>query len=138
MVDPYRPPACRWCAGNRGLEYGTAPGTTVRAGGSGRVTFAGTVAGVRYVVVAQAGGLRATYGRLGTVAVRTGDPVVRGSAVGTTSGLLYFGVRVGNRYVDPSDHLLRTSRRPRLIPIRGRPRPPTRSGLTCTAGEGRR
>ena len=26
MVDPYRPPACPWCPGNRGLTFGTSPG----------------------------------------------------------------------------------------------------------------
>ena len=31
VVDPFRPPAGPYGAGNRGLEYGTRPGTEVRA-----------------------------------------------------------------------------------------------------------
>lgn len=138
VIDPYRPPACRWCAGNRGLDYGTTPGMTVRSAAGGIVDFAGSVAGVRYVVVAHGGGVRTTYGRLGAVSVRAGEPVRRGTAVGTTLGSLHFGVRLGARYADPADFLVRVVRRARLVPLEGRPRPSRRTGLTCTAREGRR
>ena len=63
VVDPFRDPGCAWCPGNRGLTYGVATGTVVRAAAAGSVTFSGRVAGTRYVVVEHAaGGLRATYG----------------------------------------------------------------------------
>ena len=58
----YREPACRYCAGHRGIDFDSRPGDSVRAVAAGEVTFAGSVAGTRYVVVAQADGLRATYG----------------------------------------------------------------------------
>ena len=51
---PFRAPACAYCPGNRGLEYDAAVGSPVRAAAAGTVTFAGVVAGVRYVVVAPA------------------------------------------------------------------------------------
>ena len=64
IADHFRDPPCPWCAGNRGLQYAVAAGTPVRAAAAGTVTFAGLVAGVRYVVLAHADGLRATYGGL--------------------------------------------------------------------------
>jgi len=51
VVDGFRPPASLYGAGNRGLEYGTEPGTEVRAVAAGRVVFAGSVAGTRAVTV---------------------------------------------------------------------------------------
>ena len=74
IVDPFREPACAQCAGNRGLEYATAPGTPVRAVAGGIVSFSGVVAGTRYVVVDQPDGYRTTYGRLAAATARTGAP----------------------------------------------------------------
>ena len=72
VADPFREPACAWCPGNRGIEYGTGAGR--RSCGRRRpatVTFAGVVAGTRYVVVDHADGrLRATYGNLASSALR--------------------------------------------------------------------
>src|SRR5690349_13785767 len=31
IIDRFRPPACSWCPGNRGIDYAVAPGTPVRA-----------------------------------------------------------------------------------------------------------
>lgn len=132
VVDPFRPPACTWCAGNRGLEYGTPSGTIVRAVAAGEVTFSGTVAGERYVVVRHADGRRATYGGLESSSLRTGDAVVAGVSVGLTAGHLHFGLRDGDTYVDPAPFLGRLVGRPRLVPDDGtaaRPAPPPR--LRC-------
>ncbi|MDJ0768593.1 MAG: M23 family metallopeptidase [Ilumatobacter sp.] len=133
VTDPFREPACRWCAGNRGIEYGTPPGTTVRAVAGGRVSFAGDVAGTTYVVVRHRDGLRTTYGNLRHTHLDDGDLVVRGARVGTTDGRLHFGLRDGSRYVDPSPYLGRWMRRPRLIPVDGSPgRPSPPATLRCT------
>jgi murein DD-endopeptidase MepM/ murein hydrolase activator NlpD len=132
VVDPFRPPSCAWCAGNRGLEYGTSGGTIVRAVAAGEVTFSGTVAGVRYVVVRHADGRRATYGGLATSPVHTGDVVAARSVVGTTDGHLHFGLREGDLYLDPAPLLGRLVGRPRLVPVDGtaaRAGPPPR--LRC-------
>jgi len=88
VADPFRPPACTWCAGNRGIEYRVAPGTTIRAAATGEVTFSGAVAGVRYLVVRSADGHRQTYGRLDASgsAFGIGDRVVAGTPVGTAGG----------------------------------------------------
>jgi len=134
VVDPYREPACRWCAGNRGVTYGAVRGAVVRAAAAGTVTFSGDVAGVRYVVVAHAaGGLRATYGGLGSTRLGAGDRIARGDVVGVAAGEVHFGLRRGEAYVDPTPMLGRVVARPRLVPTDGtarRPGPPPR--LDCT------
>ncbi len=127
VVDPFRPPPCPWCAGNRGLEYRTAPGGRVRSVAAGTVAFSGAVAGTRYVVVTLASGWKVTYGRLAGTAVARGDRVVAGAVVGTVGRAFFFGLRVGGSYVDPAPHLGRLVGRPRLIPLDGgppRPAPP--------------
>jgi murein DD-endopeptidase MepM/ murein hydrolase activator NlpD len=132
VVDPFRLPPCSWCAGNRGLEYGTPPGTVVHAVASGEVTFSGTVAGERYVVVRHADGRRATYGGLASASLRVGDAVTARAVVGITAAHLHFGLRDGDTYVDPAPMLGRLVGRTRLVPDDGtapRAAPPPR--LRC-------
>jgi murein DD-endopeptidase MepM/ murein hydrolase activator NlpD len=132
VSDPFRTPECPYCAGNRGLEYAPADATPVVAGAAGSVTFAGSVAGVKYVVVELAGGYRLTYGRLATIAVARGQAVVAGQVVATTTRRLFFGVRLGEDYLDPSAFLATALLRPHLVPLDGgrrRPGPPVR--LSC-------
>lgn len=123
VIDPFREPACAWCPGNRGLEYGTSPGTAVRAVAAGEVSFAGRVAGVGYVVVRHGDGLRATYGGVSSQ-LRTGMPVVAAMVIGTTEGTLHFGLRRGADYLDPAPFLGVVAGRARLVPVDGAaPRP---------------
>jgi murein DD-endopeptidase MepM/ murein hydrolase activator NlpD len=119
VVDPFRPPACPWCPGNRGLEYRIGTDVDVHAVDDGVVTFAGAVAGTRYVVVATAGGERVTYGRLDDVDVEAGDEVRAGRRVGTASGVFFLGLRDGESYLDPAPRLGRLVFRPRLVPLDG-------------------
>src|SRR5690606_4613334 len=91
VVDPFRPPACPWCPGNRGLTFGTPPGAVVRAVAAGRITFAGPVAGTVYLVVELANGWRVTYGNLSELTVGLGDPVVGGMQLGRAAGEFHFG-----------------------------------------------
>jgi murein DD-endopeptidase MepM/ murein hydrolase activator NlpD len=88
----------------------------VRAAAAGRVTFAGVVAGVRYVVLAHADGLRATYGGLTSSLLSVGDRVPAGAVVGASGAGLHFGVRRGDVYLDPEPMLGELRRRPRLVP----------------------
>ncbi|MEP7201226.1 MAG: M23 family metallopeptidase [Ilumatobacteraceae bacterium] len=122
IVDPFRSPACTYCPGNRGLEYQPSPGSGVIAAAPGVVTFSGVVAGVRYVVIDQTDGRSATYGRLSSPSVAVGTRVGRGDPVGTTTERFYFGLRFGNRYVDPAPFLGVLRYRPRLVPVDGSPR----------------
>jgi murein DD-endopeptidase MepM/ murein hydrolase activator NlpD len=129
IVDPFRAPACSFCPGNRGLEYQPAAGSRVVAAAPGVVGFSGVVAGVRYLVVDQFDGRTATYGRLASVLVGVGDSVRAGEALATTTARFFFGLRQGDRYVDPAPFLGVPHYRPRLLPIDGseprRAPPPT-------------
>lgn len=119
VVDEFRQPPCPFCAGNRGLEYRVPANARVSAVASGVVTWAGEVAGTRYVVVRHGNGWRVTYGRLSATSLQPGDRVVRGTVVGTASGEFYFGLRVGTTYRDPAPYLGRLVGRPRLVPVDG-------------------
>jgi murein DD-endopeptidase MepM/ murein hydrolase activator NlpD len=120
VVDPFRAPGCRWCPGNRGMDFATAAGTTVRAAASGNVVFAGSVAGVTWLTLSHAGDVLITYGPMDRLDVALGDAVRAGQSLGTTAGWLHFGVRIGGRYVDPAPlfeqlvHLV-----PRLVRLDG-------------------
>ncbi len=90
------------------MDFVAPAGTAVRAANAGTVTFAGSVAGTLHVVVAHQGGLRTSASFLATVTVRRGQRVAHGDVIGTTGngpdehvGVLHFGLRVGDRYVDP-------------------------------------
>jgi len=103
IVDPFRPPAENWNAGNRGIEYATTPGTLVGAAAAGEVVFAGPVADGLHVVVLHDDGLRTSYSFLALVAVHRGDKVTQGQTVGTTQERFHFGVRAGDDvYLDPA------------------------------------
>lgn len=133
VADPFRSPACRWCPGNRGLEYDIGPGAAIRAAAGGLVSFAGPVAGTIYVVVQHPSGLRTTYGRLASASVQEGDTVGAGTEVGRSATGLFFGVRLGDTYLDPASYLLRVYFPPRLVPLGGPRRPGRSAGLTCVA-----
>ncbi len=139
VTDPFRAPACPYCAGQRGIEYRVAANASVRAVAAGTVSWAGTVAGTRYVVVRHANGWRATYGMLTSSSLQAGDTVVRRARIGSAHGSFYFGLRVGEEYRDPAPYLGRLVGRPRLVPIDARPArlpPPPRLRCTSVAGGG--
>ncbi|MEY2397693.1 MAG: hypothetical protein QOJ00_867 [Actinomycetota bacterium] len=116
VTDPFRPPANPYGAGNRGLTYETQPGSPVRASASGRVTFAGQVGGALHVVVRHADGVRTSYSFLRSIAVRNGQSVAQGDAVGTTGSSFHFGARIGDAYVDPAILLESGPARVHLVP----------------------
>ena len=115
VSDPFRRPATPYGAGNRGLEYDTRPGEVVVAAAAGEVTFAGSVAGRRYVTVQHRDGVRTAYGPLGRLApgVRPGTSVAAGDAVGTAGDVVLWTARIGDVYVDPAI-LLAASGPPRV------------------------
>lgn len=117
VVDPFRPPASRFGPGNRGLEYGTAPGTEVRAAADGIVTFAGSVAGTRHVTIRHHDGLRTTYSFLDRVDVALGQRVEQGQVLGTTVGHLHLGARAGDAYLDPASLFAAGPPRVELVPF---------------------
>jgi murein DD-endopeptidase MepM/ murein hydrolase activator NlpD len=130
MVDPFREPACTWCAGNRGIEYEVDRNSRVSAAGSGTVVFVGEVAETLYVVVELPGGWRHTYGRLASTRVVTGDVVIAGAEIARTTMEFLFGLRIGDEYADPAPYIGELVGRARLIPVDGsdpRAAPPARA-----------
>jgi hypothetical protein len=109
VVRPFDPPESRFGAGHLGADLAAPPRTPVVAAGPGVVSFAGTVAGSRHVVVAHAGDLRTSYSFLAAISVRRGQSVRAGEVVGTTGGtghghdgdVLHVGLRSGETYLDP-------------------------------------
>lgn len=101
VVDSFRPPATRFSAGNRGLEYGTVGGEIVRAADSGIVVFAGAVGGRRHVVVDHGDGLRSTYAYVSRIAVVRGQRVAQGARVAIAAAGFHLTARLGVSYVDP-------------------------------------
>jgi murein DD-endopeptidase MepM/ murein hydrolase activator NlpD len=132
VTDPFRAPPCPYCSGNRGIEYAVERTATVRAVASGTVTWSGSVAGTRYVIVRHANGWRTTYGQLDSTSLSSGDRVLTRTVIGTATRVFYFGLRIGDVYTDPQPFLGRVVGRPRLVPVdgsRARPTPPPR--LRC-------
>ena len=101
VIDQFRAPSCKWCSGNRGIEYRTEPGSIVTAATGGIVSFVGMVAGTRYVVVKTNDKLLVTHGRLQSVSVKSGAVIAVGQTIGRAGESLYIGVRVNGQYTDP-------------------------------------
>ncbi len=93
-------------SGHWGVDWVVPVGTTVRAAGPGRVSFAGQVAGNLTVTITHRGHLRTSYSYLSAVFVRTGDLLASGDPIGA-SGIahgrpaLHFSTRIGRGYVNP-------------------------------------
>lgn len=133
VVDPFRPPTCVWCPGNRGIEYGPTLGHEVRAAAAGTVSFSGRVAGPLYVVLQHSDGTRTTYGGLLTTDRSRGEYVALGEMVGTAGFTLHFGLRRGDDYLDPTPMLGRLQRQARLVPVDGTPPRPAGDHVRCVA-----
>ncbi|WP_419841776.1 murein hydrolase activator EnvC family protein [Candidatus Poriferisodalis sp.] len=102
VIDPFRPPAERWGAGNRGWEFATQPDSPFWAAAHGVVSFAGPVGGRLHVTVSHPDGLRVSYSGVATIGVRRGQHVEQGRRLGTTGKRLHVGVRRGDVYLDPA------------------------------------
>jgi murein DD-endopeptidase MepM/ murein hydrolase activator NlpD len=101
-------PATRWGPGHRGVDLAADPGDPIHAAGEGSVSFAGAVAGVRWVSVAHNDGVVTSYGPLASIAVEEGDTVRQGGVLGTLApghGPLHTGLhwsaRRDGEYIDP-------------------------------------
>jgi hypothetical protein len=123
---------------HRGVDL-AAGGEPVRAACSGRVVFAGRVAG-EGTVSQRCGRWRVSYAPLTRIAVRAGAAAGPGTRLGRASGALHFGVRREGRrfgYVDPLPFF--ASRRsppppqaaPRGVGRRGRPEPAVARSITA-------
>ena len=116
VIDGFRLPAGEYGPGNRGLEYATTPGTSVRAVGAGVVTFAGPVGGRLAVSVRHADGRVSSLTGLTVVRVAVGELVARGQSLGVAGSRTHLGIREDGRYVDPAPVLCHGRRRAVLVP----------------------
>ena len=121
---PFAPPASRYGSGHRGADLLSTPGAAVRAAGSGRVSYAGLLAG-RGVVVVVHGALRTTYEPV-TSTVPVGAEVTSGQPLGrleaghvgcAAPACLHWGLRRGEDYLDPVRLLQQGPMR--LLPLNG-------------------
>ncbi len=101
IIDPFRPPAGPYAPGNRGLEYDTTPGQTVRASAAGTVTFSGQVGGHLFVTIRHSPSLRTTVGFVDSVEVSTGERVTKGQRIATAGHTMHFTARRNGTYIDP-------------------------------------
>jgi murein DD-endopeptidase MepM/ murein hydrolase activator NlpD len=106
---PFDAPAEPWSPGHRGVDLAAGAGAQVLAPADGIVTFAGTVVDRGVVTVQHPGGLRSSLEPV-TWSVAAGARVSRGQPVGTVQAAsghcapawcLHWGVRRGERYLDP-------------------------------------
>jgi murein DD-endopeptidase MepM/ murein hydrolase activator NlpD len=147
----FEAPRTRFGPGHVGIDYAVPPGTEVRAISDGVVTFAGSVAGARHVVVQHGGALRTSLSFLASVAVRRGQRVAGGDLVGTSGGsgsghdgsVVHLGLRRGERYLDPRVLFAPPdlTRAVRLVPLHGVPErlatpAEERRGLLASLGAG--
>lgn len=117
-------------AGHRGIDFPGAVGDAVRAVAPGRVSFAGTVAGVGVVTVDH-GSERSTYQPV-KARVHRGDAVEAGDLLGRlvgsgshcASACLHLGRLRGKTYLDPTERLDASARFRLVDPSGPPPRPP--------------
>jgi hypothetical protein len=122
VVRDFDPPPRPWLSGHRGVDLAARPGQPVYAAGTGRVGFAGRLAG-RGVVTVLHGALRTSYLPVHP-AVRIGQHVAAGQRLGVVADdpghcgrepCLHWGLRRGMAYLDPLSLLGRG--RVRLLPV---------------------
>lgn len=109
VLRGFEPAATPYGPGHRGIDIEADAGTPVRAAERGIVTFAGRIAGERFLSILHVDGVRTTYSWLSRIDVLEGDTVQRGSVVGLTgqghpgSGTahLHLGAKLDDVYLDP-------------------------------------
>lgn len=140
IVEPFVEPACQFCAGHRTVDIALGPDRRVVAPVSGRVVFAGEVAGRRFVSI-RSGEYTVTLGGFEVMTTAAGAPVRSGDPIGwgTRGQPIALSLRISaggpdERYLDPGRSLAHRVGRARLVPLDGtRPRP-TSTRLVCPAG----
>ncbi|GIG53249.1 M23 family metallopeptidase [Demequina activiva] len=112
-LDVARIPVHEWLPGHRGIDLAAAHGQPVVAPAPGTVTFAGIVVNRPVLTVTHDDGARTSLEPVDAT-VEVGTRVVAGAPIGTVAqtpghcvpvACVHWGVRVGERYVDPLDVL---------------------------------
>ncbi|MFE6716884.1 murein hydrolase activator EnvC family protein [Streptomyces albidoflavus] len=145
----WEPPATDFGPGHRGVDLTAPVGTTVRAAATGRVSFAGPVAGRGVLTIELSGSgatpLRITYEPVRPL-VAVGDEVVAGQPVAVLEAgthcphsCLHWGLLHGKEYLDPLSLLPEWMLRrgpSRLLPVSGVPEPSADRSLAAEANPG--
>ena len=118
VVRPFQPTHPR---GHWGVDLASSPAAVVRSPASGRVTFAGRVAGMQSVTIALQSRVRVSLSYLSEIWVVPNQQLAVGQPLGrpgTDHGLsaVHLSVRVAGEYIDPLPSL---GCRPPSVPIRG-------------------
>lgn len=107
LARAFEAPPAPWAAGHRGVDLLAPVGADVVAPADGTVTFAGPVAGRGVLTVLHPDGRRSSVEPV-EPAVAVGHRVRAGDRLGTVAdgghcagACLHWGVREGDRYVDP-------------------------------------
>jgi murein DD-endopeptidase MepM/ murein hydrolase activator NlpD len=126
LVRGFEEPAGPFGPGHRGVDFAAVPGVPVRAPASGRVTFAGRVAGTTWVTIEVAPAVLVTLGPLRTLESSVGQATATGVRLGTLESghagadpsvaAVHLGLRVDGTYIDPLPWLAGLAR-PRLAPL---------------------
>ncbi|MEW6553986.1 MAG: M23 family metallopeptidase [Actinomycetota bacterium] len=111
VIRPFNPPQGPYGAGGHaGIDIALARGSEVRASADGTVSFAGSTPVGTCVSVIHRGGFKTTYVSLASPAVRSGQEVQAGQALGTSDGAkdhscsvphLHFGIYLNGVALDP-------------------------------------
>lgn len=97
-------------SGHWGVDYSAPPRTSVSAPVRGRVSFAGSVAGMKSVTIQPVAGFKVSLSYLFRVDVHAGDWVGRGERLGLTGyedgrAVVHMSTRLDNVYVDPAKQM---------------------------------
>lgn len=97
-------------AGHWGVDYAADPGELVVAPVSGRVSFAGSVAGMNSVTIQPLTGYKVSVSYLREISTTSGAWLARGIPLGTAGmahgrGGVHLSVRIDDKYVDPAGHM---------------------------------
>lgn len=99
LSHPYSP-AQPW------LMFDSSPGTAVCAAADGVVSAVSQLSDGSFGVLIDHGdGLESVTASLAEIGVQTGDKLVRGAAIGTSSGSVFFELRQGGEAVDPTERM---------------------------------
>lgn len=111
VLRPFERPEGPYGPGHRGVDLAAPVGSAVRAAERGAIFHAGPVAGVVWVSIDHADGVRTSYGPLMALQVRSGDHVERGEIIGLLADGghgdpehdqgLHLGARRDGEYIDP-------------------------------------
>ena len=137
ISDPFRPPECKWCPGNRGVKFGSEPGDEVRSVVTGTVWFHGTVGGSGYLTLLVEGSVVSLLVTIGGIEVLDryprGSDITAGDPIGQATGTVHLGIRSNGRYINPELWLSAASNRVRRVSLTEPPRP-AQIRTSCSSG----